>query len=249
MKREVMAKMQPTMGDNLTGVARARERCQEMLAGNVEFAPVPAVDGHYIAEVRQQYAEEGEPIGTVPPPASVKQAAKTAAGIVLKPGSPTLFVDKLAARLAFERSGVRLYQALLSKVAAYGSDGVEGAIRSDIEHVLEQELEHFVLLKKVIEEEMRGDATAITPSADVEATLSSGILAVLVDPRTNLVQSLEAILVAELADTESWDHLVELTRAQGSEDMIAKFERARDEELQHLSKARAWIESARAAAI
>jgi rubrerythrin len=234
------------MGDNLTGVARARERCEAMLAGNAEFAPAPVLDDETIAEVRQQYAEEGEPLGTVPPPASFRQAAKTAAGVI-KPGNPMLFVDKLAARLAFERSGVRLYQALLSKVSIHGN-GASGDIRSGVESVLKQEFEHFVLLKRVIEEKMGGDATTVTPSADVEATLSSGVLAVLVDPRTDLVQSLEAILVAELADNESWDQLVELSRAQANDEITASFEHARDQERTHLGIIRMLIERARPSA-
>lgn len=238
-----MAKFQPSMGDNLTGVARARERCEAMLAGNAEFAPAPVLDGEALAEVRQQYAIEGEPLGTVPPPASFRQAAKTAVGVI-KAGSPTLFVDKLAARLAFERSGVRLYQALLSKVAVYG-DGASADIRSGVDSVLRQEFDHFVLLKRVIEEQMGGDATTVTPSADIEATLSSGVMAVLVDPRTDLVQSLEAVMVAELADNESWDQLVELSRAQANDAITTSFERARDQERTHLGIIRMLIERAR----
>jgi rubrerythrin len=238
-----MAKLQPTMGDNLTGVARARERCQAMLAGNDEFAPVPVLDEEPIATLRELYAKEGGPIGTIPPPASIEQLGKTAIGMV-KPGSPTLFIDKLAARLAFERTGVRLYQALLSKLSAYG-DGDDDSLRNGFERVLEQEFDHFAMLKQVIEEDLGGDSTAVTPSADVEATLSSGILAVMVDPRTNLVQSLEAIMIAELADNESWDDLITLSERQGNEEITAKFKQARIQEREHLEKVRAWIETAR----
>jgi hypothetical protein len=240
-----MNKIQPTMGDNLTGVARAKERCQAMLGGNEEFAPAPTFDGALIGDVRRQYALEGEPIGTMPPPASLEQLGKTALG-ALKPGSPLLFVDKLAARLAFERTGVRLYEALLSKLAAYGN-GMKGAdlLQSGMERVLEQEFQHFALLKQVIEDDLGADSTAVTPSADVEATLSNGIMAVLADPRMNLVQSLEAIIVAELADNECWDKLVELSEGQGKRAMTSRFRLARDEEREHLGLVRSWIDDAR----
>ena len=39
----------------------------------------------------------------------------------LKGGPPTQFLDKLGERLAFERTGVRLYEALISKHEALGS--------------------------------------------------------------------------------------------------------------------------------
>jgi hypothetical protein len=240
-----MNKLQPTMGDNLTGVARARERCEAMLSGNEEFSPAPELDGAQISEVRKRYALEGEPLGSMPPPASLEQLGKTAIG-ALKPGSPLLFADKLAARLAFERSGVRLYQALLSKLAAYGDGASDtGVLRSGMQRVLEQEFQHFSLLKHVIEDDIGADPTAVTPSADVEATLSQGIVAVLADPRSNLSQSLAAIMVAELADNECWDQLIELSEGQGKRAVTSRFRLARDEEREHLVLVRGWIESAR----
>lgn len=241
-----MAKLQPSMGDNRTGVARAHERCEEMLRGNEEFAPQPSIDDEPIAMVRQEYIDEGDSLGTIPPPASLKELGKVGVSM-LKRGSPTLLVDKLGGRLAFERSGVRLYQALLSKLDTHAEDQGDGdieTIRTGVERVLEQEFDHFAMLKSVIEE-MGGDPTAVTPSADVEATLSSGVLTILVDARANLVQSLEAMLVAELADNESWDQLLELAERQGNDDMVTKFEQARAQEREHLTKVRTWIDAAR----
>jgi hypothetical protein len=48
------------------------------------------------------------------------------------------------------------------------------------------------MLKSIIERH-GGDPTAVTPSMDLQATASRGVMQVIVDPRTTLLQSLEAI--------------------------------------------------------
>jgi len=229
-------------GKNKTGVARAKDRCEEMLRSNQEFAPAPSSDDTLISEVRQAYAAEGELIGTLPPPASMQQLGKTAAA-VLKAERPTIFVDKLAARLAFERSGVRIYQALLSKFdAANGSTG--GATRVALEQILAEELAHFVMLEQAIEH-LGADPTAMTPAADIESTASGGLLALLVDARTTFPQGLDAILILELTDNEMWDVLVELADEHGEAELATQFRRAREEEREHLIKVRGWIAATR----
>jgi len=232
-------------GKNKTGVARARERCEEMLRSNQEFAPPSSADGEGIAAVRKEYAAEGEPLGTLPPPASAQQLGKTAVAAI-KAGHPTVLLDKLAARLAFERSGVRLYEALLDKLDAKG--GVEGGpTRADLSLVLSQELEHFVLLQEAIER-LGGDPTAMTPAVDVEATASRGLQALLVDPRTTFAQALEAMLIVELTDNEMWDTVVRLASGAGEDQLAMQLRSACDQEREHLSKLRVWVTAAQEAA-
>ena len=235
---------QPILGDNRTGTARARKRTEEMVSGNREFAPAPHVDATPIADVRMAYAEGKIPVGTIPPPTTAKQVGKTAIA-ALKGGSPTLFVDKLGARLAFERSGVRLYAALISKLDAFGSfDG--GPTREGLLHILEEERKHFAILKRAMER-LGADPTAMTPSADVEAVLGMGVQAVMVDPRMDLAQSLNAALVAELTDNDCWDVLVTLADAAGEDELAAEFREALAEEEQHLINVRAWMAAQRLA--
>jgi hypothetical protein len=65
----------------------------------------------------------------------VKDVVKTGM-TAMKGESPTQLIDRLGARLAFERSGVRLYEALLSKLDASGIfDG--GPSREDIERIVQ----------------------------------------------------------------------------------------------------------------
>jgi hypothetical protein len=67
-----------------------------------------------IAQVRIAYAKEAEPLGSVPQPAGLKNKVQTAVKAVVGE-QPTLLMDKLGERLAFERSGTRLYEVLLAK--------------------------------------------------------------------------------------------------------------------------------------
>ena len=188
--------------------------------------------------MRLEYASDAAPLGTVPPPASVKQVAKSVVGAV-KGGSPNLLVDKLGARLAFERNGVRLYQALLSKFDAFGSFA-GGPSREEVVEILEEEQKHFALLCAAMER-LGADPTAMTPSADLEAVLTMGVQAVMVDPRIDFSQSLEAALLAELADNDEWESLIALADAAGEKELATSFRSAFAEEQKHLAWVRRWI--------
>jgi rubrerythrin len=152
---------------------------------------------------------------------------------------PFALLDKLGERLAFERAGVRLYQALLSKHEAYGVFP-GGPSREDIEHVLVEEQAHFDLLTETIEQ-LGGDPTELTRSANVQLTASHGVNMVLTDPRVNFIESLEAILVAELADNECWRTLADLARLADQPDLAEQCEGALLTEQEHLEKVRRWL--------
>jgi rubrerythrin len=208
--------------ENRTGVAVAPERAAEMVAATREFPPSSEGNGHLIAGVRVRYARED---GSDQPRRAMENRP--------------LLMDKLGERLAFERAGTRLYEALVSKHEAYGSfEG--GPSRDDLTHVLEEEMQHFHMLRAAIEE-LGGDPTELTPSANVQLVASHGIGQVLTDPRTTLVQSLEAIAVAELADNECWETLVGLTRLAGLEELAQRCEQALATEQEHLEKVRSWL--------
>jgi len=69
----------------------------------------------------------------------------------------------------------------------------------------------------------------------------SGILAVMVDPRTTFAQSLHAIFVAELADKAGWEMLIELARSLGQDALAQRFVQADAEEAHHLLTVRRWL--------
>ncbi|MDB4975315.1 MAG: hypothetical protein JWN48_3656 [Myxococcaceae bacterium] len=227
------------LGMNRTGVATSPKLTAEMLKGQEEFAPDLVGDERGIATTRSNKAREWDAtLGSVPPPLTPKGMVK--AGLTaLKGESPTLLIDKLGARLGFERSGVRLYEAVLSKFDAYGSFS-GGPSRADIESILQDEFSHFRLLMDALVE-LGADPTVMTPSADLEATITQGSFAVLVDARTNLAQSLEATLAIELIDNDCWTHLIALAEDAGQRELGERFRQALVQEERHLREVRRWL--------
>lgn len=236
-----MPSTQSEMGLNRTGIATSPKLTEEMLKGTSEFLPAPNGDENVIAKVREDYAREAEPLGSVPPPATLAGAAKTALRGV-KGQRPTQFVDKLGERLAFERTGVRLYMGLISKFDASGGFS-GGPSRAELEEIMREEYDHFMLLTEAVTK-VGGDPTVLTPSADLHATMTSGVLAVTVDPRTSFAQCLEAALIAELADNAGWEVLSELASQNGDDELAARFIEAQREEVIHLQNVKRWLAAA-----
>jgi rubrerythrin len=231
-------KQSPQQGDNRTSFAASGRLGEQMLEATREFLPSSPGTAQAIAEVRVEYARAGETLGETPPPLGVIDKAKAAVSAVTG-GQPTLLMDKLSERLAFEHAGARLYEALLSKHEAYGSFA-GGPEPQDILHILQEEHEHADRLQQAIKA-LGGDPTTVSPSANLAMNISAGLPQVLSDPRTNLLQSLEAILVAELADNDCWSALETLARQAGHEDLAAECQEAIAHEREHLQNVRRWI--------
>ena len=226
MKRP--AENSTTPGNNHTGLAPHPKERDDMMQGAREFKPTSSGGPDEIARLRIAYARAGGPHGTM------SAASVDAARL------PVL--DKLGARLQFERTGTRLYDALISKLDAYGGfDG--GPTRSQLVEIRDQEHGHALLAQELIRA-LGGDPTMVTPCASLQATASRGIVDVLVDPRTSLIDCLETILVAELTDQDSWAALARSAEALGDTGMAAKITQAQQTELQHLKKLRGWLEAA-----
>jgi hypothetical protein len=227
-------------GMNRTGIqtspidSRATER-------GAEESPPTSIGGEsLLAEVRLEVAQKSEPVGSMPPPGTLKGAAKTAM-TMLKGESPTLFLNKLGERLAFERTGVRLYEAVVDKLPAFAVNGaMAGPSVADLRSIQEDELRHVAVVKRAIDK-LGGDATAMTPAADLGGVASMGILQVACDPRAQLADSLQALLAAELIDNDGWELLIQLARGLGQDEMVGWFTEAADEERVHLTRVRAWL--------
>ena len=231
----------PTRHNNRTGSHLSEEQLQQMIEGTREFAPTSKGSAKLTANNRMTYAEDGETVGSYVPPENLR-AFKDAAERAPNEQTMDKFMDKLGARLAFERSGVRLYEGMIAKVEALGSfEG--GPSVEDLQHIRDEEFEHFTMLRDCIEQ-LGGDPTAVTPSGDVQATLLKGVSDVMADPRIGVVYSLEALLIAELSDHASWDALEEIARSAGAEDMADLFDSALDKEEEHLNMVESWIAAA-----
>jgi rubrerythrin len=226
---------------NRTGALLSPALTAQLMEGARHTEPSAKGDGEELARVRVSYATQAEPVGSIPPPPTIKGVLKSAAK-ALTGKQALVFADKLGERLAFERSGTRLYDSLLSKFDAYGSwEG--GPSRKDLQRIRADEHAHFTLVKQAIEQ-LGADPTAVTPSANLHAVASMGLGSVLADPRTDLRDGLEVVLIAELVDNDGWENLIDLARTMGHQDLADAFEQALGDEQQHLRRVRRWLANA-----
>ena len=229
------------VGMNRTGLDMAPLAKDEMVRYAEDQADLaPEGDGAFEA-VHIAYIEEAERLGSVPVPATVKGMAKTA-GAKITGKNPEVLLDKLGERLAFERTGTRLYEAMLLKCGAVESkyNPIDVA---QLARIRDDEEMHFHLVHKHIEK-LGADPTAMTPCADVAGVQGMGLMQVISDPRTTVAQALNALLSAELTDNASWELLIELAEQAGHKDMATEFTAALQNEQQHLALVRGWLREA-----
>lgn len=228
-------------GTNRTGIATSPFDSKDIIAEARKATARPMPDSAALLAERVALSSAVAPVGSMPPPASLKGAVKSTVQAV-KGKHPMVFLDLLGERLAFERTGTRLYDALLAKFDA-GEPRPGGPTREELERIRDEELEHFALLKDAIES-LGADPTAITPAADVAAVVSMGLVQALADPRITLTEALKAILVAELADNDGWLVLADVAERLGHENLSRQCQRALAEEEEHLARVRSWLTSA-----
>lgn len=224
---------------NRTGIAGFRARSADMLAGAAEFAPPPPDEGSALARARVCSSKDSPPLGSTLPPSRDGLA-------LIAPGAGDLplalaeqLLDRLGERLGSERTSVRMYEALLAKFDALATrDGAPP--RAELELILREEFDHYRMLEETVAQ-LGGDPTALTPAADLAATMCKGMLEVLLDPRTRFAQCLEAVLFAELIDTEQWRVVVSLTEQLGEHVAAQRFRRALAAEREHVERLRGWL--------
>jgi hypothetical protein len=193
-----------------------------------------------LAAVRLDSMDVADVHGSMPPPTTVKGVAQGAIGAV-KGTDATFLLDKLGERIAFERTGVRLYDALLAKHEGYGSFP-GGPTRAELVLLRNQERQHFELVTTIMRE-LGGDPTAITPCGNVAAIEGMGLLAVLTDPRMSLAEGLHAMLIAELTDHDAWELLIDVFAAAGHDELTRRMQVALLQENEHLMLVRGWVEA------
>jgi hypothetical protein len=228
-------------GWNRTGIVTAPVMAREMAEGAAAAAPSSEGGPEALALSRAEYIREGSPVGSLPPPpVSVKGAVEGLAQVVGMTTGVATLMDKLSERLAFERTGTRLYDALIGKCEALG-EPTPGPSLAQLRQIREEELRHFLLVNRAITS-LGGDPTVMSPCADTVTVASLGLLQVLTDPRTNVAQSLQAILTAELTDNDGWLLLINLAEELGHADLAAEFRGALANEEKHLATVRGWLE-------
>jgi ferritin-like protein len=250
-----------TLGLNRTGAAMSPEATDEMVQAVDAFTPPGDIDTSEAETLRMEYITEADTVGSIPPPPTVKGVMK--AGMAKMAGShPSIFIDKIGERIAFERGGTRLYDALLTKYKALQASGdglppARDALASQssefhmaplanesaldtLERIRAEEVQHFQLLVDALRQ-LGGDPTAQTPCADIVAVSSMGLVQVLNDPRTTMAQCLNAMLTAELTDNAGWELLATLAEDAGEEELTGKFLGALSQEQAHLVIIKSWL--------
>lgn len=249
--------MQPTSpGSNLTGTAQTPAALLAMNEAADELTPGEDIDTSAMQAQKLAAIAEADAVGSVPPPASLKGVMKSGLARI-KGGHPVIFMDKIGERIAFERTGTRLYDALIVKyraaveqqpdalpreLPAEGDAGlaIEGDPGEILARIRAEEVEHFSLLCEAMTQ-LGGDPTAQTPCADVAAVASSGLMQVLNDPRTTLAQCLSAMLTAELTDNAGWELLISLAEEVGEPELAGRFLGALGQEQEHLAIVKGWL--------
>ncbi|ABM32990.1 ferritin-like domain-containing protein [Paracidovorax citrulli] len=253
-----------TTGMNRTGASASPAGAQAMEDAVERYSPPGPIDLSQAREVLLLYAQEAGPLGAVPPPTSLGGMVRT--GVSKLMGEhPEILLDKIGERIAFERGGTRLYDALMVKyeaavnagakiptpadaVKAAGAGTDDVALQADasalatLQRIRAEELQHFQMLCDAMRQ-LGGDPTAQTPCADVIATASMGLIQVVSDPRTTLAQALSAMLTAELTDNAGWELLIQLAEQAGETDLISEFAQALTEEQRHLATVQAWLQA------
>lgn len=205
------------IGRNRTGQQASPQLSQEM---NDIVQPVraEAADASALTDVRLFYIREADPLGD----------------------RPQVFVDKLAERLAYERGGTRLYDAVIAKFIAH-ADELKDVSLQELVEIRDEEASHAALIRTCIEQ-LGADPTAQTPSADLVGVATAGFLQAVTDPRTTLTQTLQVALAAELVDVASWETLILIAEEMEQDSMAQRFRKALEHENEHLAKVRGWFE-------
>lgn len=225
------------LGMNRTGAQMSPLDTQKQIEATELFpADVPA-DGMQLFEERQQAIVDADAVGSIPIPGSAKGMVKSALD-KLRGHNPEVLIDKLGERLAFERTGVRLYDAMIAKASSATGGSLE--LTESLRQIQSEEHDHMEMVRRAIET-LGADPTSMTPCADVAGVKALGVMQVLTDPRTTVSQCLNAILTIELEDNDAWGLLIELTRQAGHPLIAKEFQHALEQEEKHLSMVRSYV--------
>lgn len=140
-------------------------------------------------------------------------------------------LDLLQERLAFERSGVKLYDSVIRKIERAG--GPSTPMLGQLHEHRNQEKEHEEWLEAQIRD-LDGDPQVETDGAKLVHTESLGLERV-IDADDNVAHVLHALLTAELADNAGWELLVELADDADDDEAKKAFEERLNQEQEHLT--------------
>ncbi len=126
-----------TVGMNRTGLQMAPLNGSGMMNYAQAKAGEAPEDHGDMQSMHRAYVEEADKLGSVPVPGTVKGIVKSTTQRLMG-GKPEVLIDKLGERLAFERTGVRLYEAMMMKVSGVADvakgNGNGGSAHRTLQH-------------------------------------------------------------------------------------------------------------------
>jgi hypothetical protein len=137
------------------------------------------------------------------------------------------------------RLGTRLYDGLIEKLEARG--GYHGGpTRRDLINLREEQLD------APLAEELAGaaewDPDLLASCAMLQSPETQAIIEVVVsDPAATLPEAIEAVMVSELADHETWIILGRAALTAGEDDLATKIADAECAAAEHVMKLRRWL--------
>ncbi|MGZ3457488.1 MAG: hypothetical protein ACXU86_03175 [Archangium sp.] len=140
-------------------------------------------------------------------------------------------IDVLNERLAFERSGVKLYDRILEVLRNSGDENEKRMIDEMQKH-RDEEKEHEEWLEAQIRQ-MGGDAHSETEKSLLITRESKGIEEVVMSD-AQLPHLFHALLAAELVDNAGWELLATLADEAGDHAAKREFKKRLHEEEDHL---------------
>lgn len=228
------------MGSNRTGMDTSPIDGEAMVEGAESLTDTAPPPQERVADFRKLAIDESGAVGSIPVPGTLKGALGLGKE-KLQGHGPEVLVNKLGQRLAFERAGTRLYDAMIKKCEAGMNNATAKVVSVDtLKKFRDEEWEHMLLVKSVMTE-LGLDATAMTPDADIGAVAAMGLPMVVSEPRTTILQCLEAIQIAELTDNAAWADLKELCLGMGLRDIADRFSKPIDQEKVHEDVVADWI--------
>jgi bacterioferritin (cytochrome b1) len=140
-------------------------------------------------------------------------------------------IDLLTERLTFERSAVRLYDAIVNDMQRSQNPEVARMLSPMKQH-RDQEKEHVTWLEAQIRG-IGGDSQGKTEMSDLITAESAGIEKVITGDH-DLVHQMHALLTAELVDNSGWELLLELADDADDPEARKEFRKRLHEEEEHL---------------
>jgi bacterioferritin (cytochrome b1) len=153
--------------------------------------------------------------------------------------NPEKLIELLQERLTFERTSVKLYDRVLSLMAASEDQQILGMLDT-MQGYRDEEAEHQAWLEEQIQN-LGGDVNGESERSRLVATESRGIEQVILREGAELQHHFHALMAAELVDNEGWDLLSALAEEADDDDALDAFLLRQAEEEDHLDYLRQTI--------